>query len=149
MQECLDVARHKGNEDAEQQILGIIKGEQERAFWRRLKYTMAAWTGGSVQSVQVEDTEGNVEVFCTQQEVHGAIWRSIYQKQFFLAEEAPICKGTLQEVFRYNAATRAGDKALDSSLWFDPDFDKLTKAICQELVMIQEAIPKDSISNII
>ena len=132
----MDVARHKGNEDAEQQILGIIKGEQERAFWRRLKYTMAAWTGGSVQSVQVEDTEGNVEVFCTQQEVHGAIWRSIYQKQFFLAEEAPICKGTLQEVFRYNADMRAGDEVLEGSFWYDPDFNKSTKEICEELVKI-------------
>jgi hypothetical protein len=36
--------------------------------------------GVSVQSVQVEDEEGNTEVFSTQEEVHKAIWSNIYQK---------------------------------------------------------------------
>ena len=60
---------------------------------------MAAWTGGGVHSVQVEDAEGNVEVLSTQQEVHDAIWSNIHRKRFFLAEEAPICNGSLREVF--------------------------------------------------
>ncbi len=38
LQERLEVARQDWNEDAEKQILGIIKREPERAFWRRLKF---------------------------------------------------------------------------------------------------------------
>ena len=83
LQECLEVVRQEENENAEKQILGIIKGERKRAFWRRLKYSMATWTGRGVHSVQVEDFEGNVEVLSTQQEVHNAIWSNIHRKHFF------------------------------------------------------------------
>ena len=101
MQDRLEVARREENEEAEKQILGIIKREHERVFWRRLKYSMAARTGGGVHSVQVEDDEGNVEVLSTQQEVHDAIWSNVHRRRFFLAEEAPICNGALREVFGY------------------------------------------------
>ena len=83
------MAREEEDEEAERQILGIIKREQEQAFWRRLKYTMKKQTGGSVQLVQVEDEDGNIEEFTTQEEVHEAMWSNIHQKGFYLAEEAP------------------------------------------------------------
>ena len=63
----------KGDEEVEKQILGIIKHERERGFWRKLKFEMGKALGGSVQTVQVEEKEGNVEVFSTQDEVHEAI----------------------------------------------------------------------------
>jgi hypothetical protein len=136
LQEWLEVARHKGNGDAEMQILGIIKRERERAFWRRLKLSMASWRGGSVHSVQVEDTKGNVEVLSTKQEVHNAIWSNIHRKRFYLAEEAPICNGALQEAFGYNADTEAGNEVLDGTFWYDQDFDQPTKEICNKLATI-------------
>jgi hypothetical protein len=34
------VAREEEDEEAERQILGIIKREREQAFWRCLKYMM-------------------------------------------------------------------------------------------------------------
>ena len=129
LKDRLEVARQEGNEDAEQHILGIIKRERKQAFWRRLKYSMASWKGGSVHLVQVEDAEGNVKVLSTQQEVHEAIWSNIHRTRFFLAEEAPICKGTLRETFGYNADTEAGDEVLDGTFWYDQDFDQPTKDI--------------------
>ena len=136
------MVRQEGNEDAEKQILGIIKRERERSFWRRLKYSMDSWTGGGVHSVQVKDAEGNVKVLSTQQEVHDAIWSNIHWKRLFLAEEAPICKGTLREVFGYNADTEAGEEVLDGTFWYNPDFDQLTKDLCEELAKIGTVIPK-------
>ena len=51
------MAIDKCNDEAEKQILGIIKKEREQAFWRRIKNAMASQTGGSVQAVQVKDKD--------------------------------------------------------------------------------------------
>ncbi len=74
----------------EHQLLGIIKREKERLFWRKLKYTMGKKSGGSVQAVQVEDTEGNIDVFNTQADIHEVIWSNIHRKRFYLAEDATV-----------------------------------------------------------
>jgi hypothetical protein len=81
-------------------------------------------TCGSVQMVQVKDDEGNAEVFLSQEEIHEAIWSNIHQKWFYLAEEAPICNGPLQEVFGYNADTIAGEEVLDRLYWYGPNFNE-------------------------
>ncbi len=109
------MAREEEDEEAETQILGIIKHEREQAFWRHLKYTMKKQTGGRVQLVQVEDEDGNIEEFTMQEEVHEAIWSNILQKRFFLVEEAPICHSLLRETFGYNADSLAGDEVLEGS----------------------------------
>ena len=56
---------------------------------------MKKQSGGSVRVVQVEDDEGKVVEFTTQAEVHEAIWSNIHRRQFYLAEEAPICSAPL------------------------------------------------------
>ena len=57
------MAQEEGNDEAEMQILGIIKREKEWAFWHWLQYSMPSKSEGSVSLVQVEDDEGNIEVF--------------------------------------------------------------------------------------
>jgi len=69
LKERADKAREEGNEEAEKEILGIIKRENERSFWRRVKYAMKKQSGGSVRVVQVEDGEGEIREFSTQAEV--------------------------------------------------------------------------------
>jgi hypothetical protein len=64
---------------------------------------MKKQSGGSVRVVQVEDDEGEVVEFTTQAELHEAIWSNIHRRQFYLAEEAPICSAPLREEFGYNA----------------------------------------------
>lgn len=146
----LAVAQEEENEEAERQILGVIKREKERAIWRWLtRYAMASKSGGSVRLVQVEDADGNIEVFSSQDEVHEAIWSNIYRKRFYLAEEAPICNGTLREVFGYNADWIAGDEVLEGTYWYEPDFDESTREICEELTAIRDMIPADSVSDTI
>ncbi len=65
--------------------------------------------------VQVRDEDGNIEEFTMQEEVHEAIWSNIYQKCFYLVEEAPICHSPLRETFGYNADSLAGDEVLEGS----------------------------------
>lgn len=149
LHERLEAAREDDNEEAEQQILGIIKRERERAFWRRLRHTMGARSGGSVQAVQVEDENGNIETYSTQEEVHEAIWSNIHRRRFYLAEEAPICSGRLRGVFGYNADTTAGEEILEGTYWYDPDFDPDTRAIGEELAHIRSIIPENSVCDIV
>jgi hypothetical protein len=134
---------------AEHHLLGIIKREKERSFWQKLKYTMGKKSGGSVQAVQVEDTEGNIEVLNTQAEIHEAIWSNIHRKRFYLADEAPICNSPLREIFRYNADTEAGEEVLSGTYEFEPGFDDATMRICQEVAAIREVVPADSVDAIV
>jgi hypothetical protein len=149
LKERLEVAREEEDEEAERQILGIIKREREQAFWRRLKYTMKKQTGGSVQLVQVEDEDGNIEEFTMQEEVHEAIWSHIHQKHFFLAEEAPICHSLLWETFGYNADSLAGDDRLEGSYIYENDFEEYTQDIRQEVARIREVILERLVDEIV
>lgn len=141
------MARDNSNEDAEEQILGIIKREHKQAFWRRIMYSMLVRSIGSVQMVQVEDGDGNVEVFTMQEEFHEAIWNNIHREWNYLVKEAPICNDVMQGVFGYNADVLSGDEVLEGTYWFNPGFDESTQEIYEELVLIREVIPKDSVSK--
>jgi hypothetical protein len=134
--ESLEVAREEEDKEAERQILGMIKCEWEQAFWRCLKYTMKKQNGGSVQFVQVEDEDGNIEEFTTQEEVHEAIWSNIHWKSFFLVGEAPIYHSPLRESFDYYADSLARDDMLKGSYIYENDFEEYTQAICQEVAQI-------------
>jgi hypothetical protein len=65
----LSVARKNKNKGAEQKILAIINRERERAFWRRLNYTMSRRNGQSIRMVQVRQDDGTVLEATTQREV--------------------------------------------------------------------------------
>ena len=132
LQERARNAKEKGDTKAEDEILGIIKRERERAFWRRVKYAMKKQLGGSVRVVQVEDDEGELVEYTSQAEVHEAIWCNIHRKRFYLAEEAPICNTPLREEFGYNANSEAGEEVLEGVFQFDEEFDEHTRDILEE-----------------
>ncbi len=48
LQKRLTVARAKRNAKAEKEILELIEREKQRAFWRRLNYSMRKKSGGSM-----------------------------------------------------------------------------------------------------
>jgi hypothetical protein len=66
-------AQEDGNKEAETQILAIIKQESEKAFWWCVKYVMKIQSGSSVRVVQVEDEDGELVAFSTQEEIHKVI----------------------------------------------------------------------------
>ncbi len=100
--DCLEEAQDQEDDAAERKILAIIKRKKDRAFWRRLNYAIGKHVRGrSVRAVQVEDGAGGVLDFDTEEAVQDAIFNEVHRKRYNLAEEAPICQGTLCSQFGY------------------------------------------------
>ncbi len=51
----------------------MITREQQREFWRRMRHSMGQQSGRSVQAVQVEDSDGVVTNYTTQDGIENAI----------------------------------------------------------------------------
>ena len=54
----LEVAKEKGDEEAEVRILAIIKGEKDRAYWRKLNFGMAKSRGRSARIFSKSTDDG-------------------------------------------------------------------------------------------
>jgi uncharacterized protein (UPF0332 family) len=140
------VAQREGRHEAAKTILTIIKREQDRDCWRRLNYTCGKTKGGSPTSVQVSaGGDDQYTEYTTQESVHEAIWSNIHYKQFYLAEEAPICQGQLRQDFGYNSATLTAASILDGSYIYPEEFDQATKELCIECALIHKIIPENSV----
>jgi hypothetical protein len=118
----VDAAQQAGNNKAARQILNIIAREKQRAFWKRIKFACGKKKGGSPSTVQVEGWNDEVIEYATQEEVQAAIFENVHQKQFYLAEEAPICKGYLREEFGYNATSLTAQAVLNGTQIYPEDF---------------------------
>jgi hypothetical protein len=143
----LAVARIKGRREAEQKIFEIIQREKERAFWRRLNYSMRKGRGRAVREVQTELPDGTVKEATTQREVETAIWDEIHGKRFYLAEQAPICKGKLRGDFGYLGNTPAAKEVLEGSYVFPADCHEGTKDLLQEAAKLRQLIPENSVET--
>ncbi len=83
----------------------------------------------------------------TQANIQEEIWSNIHYKQFYLAEEAPICNGKLRGEFCYNAISPTAWEILAGTYDYSEDFDRTTKELCKECTIIRQTIPKDSIDT--
>jgi uncharacterized protein (UPF0332 family) len=83
--------------------------------------------------------------YTTQETMQEAIWSNIHYKQFYLAEEAPICRGQLRQDFGYNAATRTAADILAGRYTYPEEFDQATRELCEECALIRKIIPRDSV----
>ena len=137
------------DEEAECQILAIIKRENDESFWRRLNYSLGKPRGGACFKVQVEQAEGTVEEISGKEDLHEAIWENIHRKQFYLAEEAPMCSVPLRGIFGYNSITPTAKAILKGTYQNPPDFDVATKEIVQECALIRICVPKNSVTTTI
>ena len=73
--QCLEVAKDRLDEDAEQKFLAIVQSEKDCLFWRQLNFALGKHIQGcSVCKVQVEDSNGGVFEFDTQEGVQNAIF---------------------------------------------------------------------------
>jgi hypothetical protein len=58
-----------------------MKQEKDKAFWRRLNYTLEKHVcGQSVRAVQVKDSAGGVLDFDTEEAVQEAIFNEVHRK---------------------------------------------------------------------
>ena len=145
----LHTARDKQDSAAERRILQIIKGERDRAFWRRLNWALGKRRGCSVRAIQVEHQDGTISEYDTQAEVQHMIWEKIHRERYHLAEEAPICQGYLRGEFGYNANTPAGEAVLNGTYSPLPDTHHGTQLLFQAISQIRDLIPPNSVAQII
>ena len=145
LQRRLEVARAKRNQLAESQILAIIKRERERAFWRRLNYSMAKRSGKSVTRVQLVERDGSIPESSTKREVESSLFGEIHGKWFYLAEQAPICKGRLRGEFGYMADTPVGEAVLAGEYKFSEDCDTGTRELLEEVARLRQLVPASSV----
>ena len=145
LQRRIEVAREKRNQVAEGQILAIIKRERERAFWRRLNYAMAKRSGKSVTRVQIVERDGSIRESTTKREVESTLFGEIHGKRFYLAEQAPICKGRLRGEFGYMADTPAGEAVLAGNYKFSEDCDTGTRELLEEVARLRQLVPANCI----
>ena len=145
LQRRLSAARAKNNREAEKRILEIIQRERERAMWKRLGNAMAQRKGRSVRVVQRVGEDGLTQEASTQSAVENMIWDEIHSKRFFLAEQAPICKGWLRGEFGYMANPEAARQVLEGSYYYRQDMHGGTKELLQEACRIRKRVPKDSV----
>ena len=143
----LSVAKERHNREAEEKILAIIQREKERSFWRRMRFALSKRKGRSVTMVQREEADGRIEEARTQDEVEHMIWEEIHGKRFYLAEQAPICKGRLRQEFGYMANTEAAKKVLAGEYEPCANIHQGTKELLDEVAELRSLIPKDSVST--
>jgi hypothetical protein len=80
-----------------------------------------------------------------QDEVEQAIFNEIHGERFYLAEQAPICKGKLRGDFGYTANTPAAQEALAGMYEFPLDCHEGTKDLIMEAAQIRKLIPANSV----
>ena len=145
----LTLAQQRQDEEAEKRILTIIQREKDRAYWRRLKYSMSKPQGRSIRIVQAELEFGEVIDFEGQEVVQNEIWSRIHDQRFYLAEQAPICQGRLRGEFGYLAKTKSGKEVLDGTYNYSPTFHAASRSLLEECAIIRKLIPANSVSNTI
>ena len=97
--------------------------------------------GRSARVVSNIRANGSVEEYKGQEKVEEAIWSSIHDKQFYLPEKSPICKGKVRGEFGYQANTEAGRHMLNGRYAYGEDFDEPTKELLEEIIRVSGIIP--------
>jgi hypothetical protein len=105
--------------------------------------------GRSVRVVQRVREDGTTQEATTQSEVENMIWDEIHGKRFYLAEQAPICKGWLRGEFGYMANTEAARQVLNGTYRYRSDMHQGTKELLQEAGYIRAIVPKDSVETVV
>jgi hypothetical protein len=72
----------------------------------------------------------------SQDDLQNAIWTNIHRKRFYLADEAPLCSGSLRGMFGYNAVSDIARSVLADTYEYPPDFDQATREIFEECARI-------------
>jgi hypothetical protein len=106
---------------------------------------MSRKTGKSVTRVQVAENDGTVRQASTRREVERTLFQEIHGRRFYIAEQAPICKGRLRGDFGYMANTPSSKATLEGRYTFPPDADEGTKVLLEEVARIRRLIPANTV----
>jgi hypothetical protein len=150
LNQCLKAAQEQEDKVAEHQILAIIQREKDKAFWRRLNFAFGKhFHGRSVWAVQVENSFGGMLDFDTKESMQEVIFNEVHFKRYNLAEDVPICQGTLRGQFRYMATSPTAQLVLDGSYNFPLNINKATKELFKEIAQIRSIVPPNSVNELI
>ena len=105
--------------------------------------------GRSARIATEEDETGDVQEFEGKLNVERAIFDRIHIKRFYTAEQAPICKGPMQEIFGYLATTITVRQVLEGSYDYPEWFGQATEALCEECAQIRLGAPARSVDTTI
>jgi hypothetical protein len=100
----------------------------------------------SATTIQVEGKSGAIMERNTQDTLKQSIFREVYEKQYTLAGEAPICNGAPFQDFGYTASTPASKAVLDGTYVAPTNSDSATKELFAEIAAICRLIPENSVS---
>ena len=142
-------AEQRGDEEAAKKIEAIIKREKDRAFWRRLSFVTGKKRTKSVTSVQVDEGDGIFSERTGQHEVEQAIFKAVHEERYQMAEESPICQGTMRDEFGYLANTPAAKEVLDGTYRCSPDTPQAMQDIFAEIARIRQEIPETATKAVI
>jgi hypothetical protein len=78
--------------------------------------------------------------------VQETIFNEVHRKQYYLAEEAPICQGAFRGQFGYTATSPTARSVLDGTYDFSPDMDAATRELFEEIAHIRSMVPLDSLT---
>jgi hypothetical protein len=150
LDQCLEAAKDRADDDNEQKILAIIRWGKDCSFWQRLNFALGKHIQGqSIREVQVEDGNGGILEFDTQEGVQNAIFNKVHQKWYSLVEEAPICKGSLRRHFGYMSTLPTAWSVLDGSYDFPTDIDEALKELFDKCAKIRSIVPANLVTGII
>ena len=65
--------------------------------------------------MEVTDDDGGLIKTASKMETHEAIWDEVHWKRFYMAEEAPICRGGIRGDFGYMATSPTAQAVLDGT----------------------------------
>ena len=80
---------------------------------------------------------GKINEATTQQTVHKTIWDEIHRKRFYLAEQAPICQGSLRGDFGYTFFSPTSRKVLEVQYDYPEGFELETRKLLEECARIR------------
>ena len=93
----------------------------------------------------MEDNDGTVRKANTMREVEGTLFQEIHGKRFYLAKQAPICKGRLRGDFGYMANMPSSKAVLKGRYTFPTGGDEGTKELLNEVARIRRLIPANTV----
>ena len=99
--------------------------------------------GRSARVVSAEAIDGEVEEFQGQSAVEKAIFDGIHNKRFYLAEQLPICKGSMREAFGYLATTIAAQQVLAGTYSYPEGFEQATRKLFEACAEIRLRVPRN------
>jgi hypothetical protein len=112
----------------------------------KLNYITGKKKTRSTTTIQAEGQSGATAEHSTQDKVKQVIFSEIYNKQYTMAGEAPICSDKLPQDFGYTATTLALQAVLDGTYVVPQDSDSAIWNLFAEIATIHRTFPKDSVS---